>query len=133
MSNPLMLQLKNTLKDYVQVSLAIKNLKIEKQKTNLEIKQQEMTLLNLQDQILQQMEDLGIAEDEINLGSNMVVKRTQIKKTKGVSLKEIEEEFVRQTGNALTFNQIVNNLKEQHKGSAEVKTALKLKVPSKLL
>lgn len=128
-----MLQLKNTLKDYVQVSLAIKNLKIEKQKTNLEIKQQEMTLLNLQDQILQQMEDLGIAEDEINLGSNMVVKRTQIKKTKGVSLKEIEEEFVRQTGNALTFNQIVNNLKEQHKGSAEVKTALKLKVPSKLL
>lgn len=128
-----MLQLKNTLKDYVQVSLAIKNLKIEKQKISLQMKQQEMSLLNLQDQILQQMEDLGIAEDEINLGSNMVVKRTQVKKTKGVSLKEVEEEFVRQTGNALTFNQIVNNLKEQHKGSAEVKTTLKLKVPSKLM
>lgn len=125
-------QLKNTLKDYVQVSLKIKNLKIEKQKIALEIKQNEMNLINLQEQILQQMDDLNIAEDEINLGSNMVVKRTQVKKTKGVSLKDIEEEFIKQNGNAIMFNQIVNGLKEQHKADAEIKTALKLKVPTKL-
>ena len=126
------LQLKNTLRDYVQVSLKIKNLKIEKQKIALEIKQNEMNLINLQEQILQQMDDLNIAEDEINLGSNMVVKRTQVKKTKGVSLKDIEEEFIKQNGNAIMFNQIVNGLKEQHKADAEIKTALKLKVPTKL-
>ena len=126
------LQLKNTLRDYVQVSLKIKNLKIEKQKIALEIKQNEMNLINLQEKILQQMDDLNIAEDEINLGSNMVVKRTQVKKTKGVSLKDIEEEFIKQNGNAIMFNQIVNGLKEQHKADAEIKTALKLKVPTKL-
>lgn len=128
-----MLQLKNTLKDYVQSSLKIKNLKLEKQKINIDIKQEEMTLLNLQDQILEQMKDLGITEDEINLGSNMIVKKTQVKKTKSVSLKDIEEEFIKQNGNAITFNQIVNSIREHHKAAAEVKTALKLKVPTKLI
>lgn len=127
-----MVQLKDTLKDYVQSSLKIKNLKLEKQKINIDIKQEEMTLLNLQEQILEQMKDLGITEDEINLGSNMIVKKTQIKKTKGVTIKDIEDEFIRQNGNAITFNQIVNSLKEKRKADAEVKTALKLKVPNKL-
>lgn len=127
-----MIQLKNTLKEYVQYSIKIKNLKLEKQKINIEIKQHEMNILNLQDQILQQMEELGITEDEINLGSNMVVKRTQVKKTKGISLKDIEEEFMKQNGNAILFNQIVNSLKAQHKAEAEIKPALKLKVPNKL-
>lgn len=127
-----MIQLKDTLKDYVQSSLKIKNLKLEKQKINIDIKQEEMKLINLQDQILEQMKDLGITEDEINLGSNMIVKKTQIKKTKGVTIKDIEDEFIRQNGNAITFNQIVNSLKEKRKADAEVKTALKLKVPSKL-
>lgn len=127
-----MIQLKNTLKEYVQDSIKIKNLKLEKQKINIEIKQHEMNILNLQDQILQQMEELGITEDEINLGSNMVVKRTQVKKTKGISLKDIEEEFMKQNGNAILFNQIVNSLKAQHKAEAEIKPALKLKVPNKL-
>lgn len=131
MSN--MLQLKNTLKDYVQSSLKIKNLKLEKQKINIDIKQEEMTLLNLQDQILEQMKDLGITEDEINLGSNMIVKKTQVKKTKSVSLKDVEEEFIKQNGNAIAFNQIVNSIREHHKAAAEVKTALKLKVPTKLI
>lgn len=131
MSN--MLQLKNTLKDYVQSSLKIKNLKLEKQKINIDIKQEEMTLLNLQDQILEQMKELGITEDEINLGSNMIVKKTQVKKTKSVSLKDIEEEFIKQNGNAITFNQIVNSIREHHRAAAEVKTALKLKVPTKLI
>lgn len=128
-----MIQLKDTLKDYVQSSLKIKNLKLEKQKINIDIKQEEMTLLNLQDQILEQMKDLGITEDEINLGSNMIVKKTQIKKTKGVTIKDIEDEFIRQNGNAITFNQIVNSLKEKRKADAEIKTALKLKVPNKLI
>lgn len=128
-----MIQLKDTLKDYVQSSLKIKNLKLEKQKINIDIKQEEMTLVNLQDQILEQMKDLGITEDEINLGSNMIVKKTQIKKTKGVTIKDIEDEFIRQNGNAITFNQIVNSLKEKRKADAEVKTALKLKVPNKLI
>lgn len=127
-----MIQLKNTLKEYVQDSIKIKNLKLEKQKINIEIKQHEMNILNLQDQILQQMEELGITEDEINLGSNMVVKRTQVKKTKGISLKDIEEEFMKQNGNAILFNQIVNSLKAQHKAEAEIKPVLKLKVPNKL-
>lgn len=131
MADNSMLQLKNILTEYVQASLKINNLKIEKQKIGLEIKQQQMNLVNLQDQILQQMEELGIAEDEINLGRNMVVKRTQVKKTKGISLKDVEEEFIKQNGNAIIFNQIVNKLKEQHKADAEVKTALKLKVPTK--
>lgn len=128
-----MIQLKDTLKDYVQSSLKIKNLKLEKQKINIDIKQEEMTLLNLQEQILEQMKDLGITEDEINLGSNMIVKKTQIKKTKGVTIKDIEDEFIRQNGNAITFNQIVNSLKEKRKADAEIKTALKLKVPNKLI
>lgn len=128
-----MIQLKDTLKDYVQSSLKIKNLKLEKQKINIDIKQEEMTLVNLQDQILEQMKDLGITEDEINLGSNMIVKKTQIKKTKGVTIKDIEDEFIRQNGNAITFNQIVNSLKEKRKADAEIKTALKLKVPNKLI
>ena len=128
-----MIQLKNTLKDYVQSSLKIKNLKFEKQKIIIDIKQEEMTLLNLQEQILEQMKDLGITEDEINLGSNMIVKKTQVKKTKGVTIKDIEDEFIRQNGNAITFNQIVNSLKEKRKADAEIKTSLKLKVPSKLI
>ena len=132
MSDSSMLQLKNILKEYVQATLKMNNLKIEKQKIGLEIKQHQMNLVNLQDQILEQMEYLGITEDEINLGSNMVVRRTQVKKTKGISLKDVEEEFVKQNGNAIIFNQIINKLKEQHKADAEVKTALKLKVPTKL-
>ena len=128
-----MVDLKNTLKDYVQSSLKIKNLKLEKQKININIKQEEMTLANLQEQILEQMKNLDITEDEINLGSNMIVKKTQVKKTKGITIKDIEDEFIRQNGNAITFNQIVNALKEKRKAYAEVKTSLKLKVPNKFI
>lgn len=124
-------QLKTLLKNYVQTSLEIKNLKIQKQKIALDIKHQELFLNDYQEQILQQMKDLGIAEDEINLGGNIVVRRTQIKKTKAISLKDIEEEFTRQNGNPIMFNQIINKLKEDHKTNAEVKTTLKLRVPSK--
>ena len=128
-----MVDLKNTLKDYVQSSLKIKNLKLEKQKININIKQEEMTLANLQEQVLEQMKNLDITEDEINLGSNMIVKKTQAKKTKGITIKDIEDEFIRQNGNAITFNQIVNALKEKRKADAEVKTSLKLKVPNKFI
>lgn len=124
-------QLKTTLKNYVQTSLEIKNLKIQKQKIALDIKHQELFLNDYQEQILQQMKDLGIAEDEINLGGNIVVRRTQIKKTKAISLKDVEEEFTRQNGNPIMFNQIINKLKADHKTNAEVKTTLKLRVPSK--
>lgn len=124
-------QLKTLLKNYVQTSLEIKNLKIQKQKIALDIKHQELFLNDYQEQILQQMKDLGIAEDEINLGGNFVVRRTQIKKTKAISLKDVEEEFTRQNGNPIMFNQIINKLKEDHKTNAEVKTTLKLRVPSK--
>lgn len=124
-------QLKTLLKNYVQTSLEIKNLKIQKQKVALDIKHQELFLNDYQEQILQQMKDLGIAEDEINLGGNIVVRRTQIKKTKAISLKDVEEEFTRQNGNPIMFNQIINKLKEDHKTNAEVKTTLKLRVPSK--
>lgn len=124
-------QLKTLLKNYVQTSLEIKNLKIQKQKIALDIKHQELFLNDYQEQILQQMKDLGIAEDEINLGGNIVVRRTQIKKTKAISLKDVEEEFTRQNGNPIMFNQIINKLKEDHKTNAEVKTTLKLRVPSK--
>lgn len=124
-------QLKTLLKNYVQTSLEIKNLKIQKQKIALDIKHQELFLNDYQEQILQQMKDLGIAEDEINLGGNIVVRRTQVKKTKAISLKDIEEEFTRQNGNPIMFNQIINKLKEDHKTNAEVKTTLKLRVPSK--
>ena len=124
-------QLKATLKNYVQTSLEIKNLKIQKQKIALDIKHKELFLNDYQEQILQQMKDLGIAEDEINLGGNIVVRRTQIKKTKAISLKDVEEEFTRQNGNPIMFNQIINKLKEDHKTNAEVKTTLKLRVPSK--
>lgn len=124
-------QLKTLLKNYVQTSLEIKNLKIQKQKIVLDIKHQEIFLNDYQEQILQQMKDLGIAEDEINLGGNIVVRRTQVKKTKGISLKDVEEEFTRQNGNPIMFNQIINKLKEDHKTNAEVKTTLKLRVPSK--
>ena len=92
-----------------------------------------MTLANLQEQILEQMKNLDITEDEINLGSNMIVKKTQVKKTKGITIKDIEDEFIRQNGNAITFNQIVNALKEKRKADAEVKTSLKLKVPNKFI
>lgn len=124
-------QLKATLKNYVQTSLEIKNLKIQKQKIALDIKHQEIFLNDYQDQILQQMKDLGITEDEINLGGNIVVRRTQVKKTKAISLKDIEEEFTKQNGNPVMFNQIINKLKEDHKTNAEVKTTLKLRVPTK--
>lgn len=124
-------QLKTLLKNYVQTSLEIKNLKIQKQKIALDIKHQEIFLNDYQEQILQQMKDLGIAEDEINLGGNIVVRRTQVKKTKAISLKDVEEEFTRQNGNPIMFNQIINKLKEDHKTNAEVKTTLKLRVPSK--
>lgn len=124
-------QLKTLLKNYVQTSLEIKNLKIQKQKIALDIKHQELFLNDYQEQILQQMKDLGIAEDEINLGGNIVVRRTQVKKTKAISLKDVEEEFTRQNGNPIMFNQIINKLKEDHKTNAEVKTTLKLRVPSK--
>lgn len=124
-------QLKATLKNYVQTSLEIKNLKIQKQKISLDIKHQELFLSDYQDQILQQMKDLGITEDEINLGGNIVVRRTQVKKTKAISLKDIEEEFTKQNGNPIMFNQIINKLKEDHKTNAEVKTTLKLRVPTK--
>ena len=124
-------QLKATLKNYVQTSLEIKNLKIQKQKIALDIKHQELFLSDYQDQILQQMKDLGITEDEINLGGNIVVRRTQVKKTKAISLKDIEEEFTKQNGNPIMFNQIINKLKEDHKTNAEIKTTLKLRVPSK--
>lgn len=124
-------QLKATLKNYVQTSLEIKNLKIQKQKIALDIKHQELFLSDYQDQILQQMKDLGITEDEINLGGNIVVRRTQVKKTKAISLKDIEEEFTKQNGNPIMFNQIINKLKEDHKTNAEVKTTLKLRVPTK--
>lgn len=124
-------QLKTLLKNYVQTSLEIKNLKIQKQKIALDIKHQELFLNEYQEQILQQMKDLGIAEDEINLGGNIVVRRTQVKKTKAISLKDVEEEFTRQNGNPIMFNQIINKLKEDHKTNAEVKTTLKLRVPSK--
>lgn len=124
-------QLKTTLKNYVQTSLEIKNLKIQKQKIALDIKHQELFLSDYQDQILQQMKDLGITEDEINLGGNIVVRRTQVKKTKAISLKDIEEEFIKQNGNPIMFNQIINKLKEDHKTNAEVKTTLKLRVPTK--
>lgn len=124
-------QLKATLKNYVQTSLEIKNLKIQKQKIALDIKHQEIFLSDYQDQILQQMKDLGITEDEINLGGNIIVRRTQVKKTKAISLKDIEEEFTKQNGNPIMFNQIINKLKEDHKTNAEVKTTLKLRVPTK--
>ena len=124
-------QLKSTLKNYVQTSLEIKNMKIQKQKIALDIKQQELFLNDYQDQILQQMKDLGITEDEINLGGNIIVKRTQVKKTKAISLKDVEEEFTKQNGNPIMFNQIINKLKEDHKTNAEIKTTLKLKVPTK--
>lgn len=124
-------QLKATLKNYVQTSLEIKNLKIQKQKIALDIKHQELFLSDYQDQILQQMKDLGITEDEINLGGNIVVRRTQVKKTKAISLKDIEEEFTKQNGNPIMFNQIINKLKEDHKTNAEIKTTLKLRVPTK--
>lgn len=124
-------QLKATLKNYVQTSLEIKNLKIQKQKIALDIKHQEIFLSDYQDQILQQMKDLGITEDEINLGGNIVVRRTQVKKTKAISLKDIEEEFTKQNGNPVMFNQIINKLKEDHKTNAEIKTTLKLRVPTK--
>ena len=124
-------QLKATLKNYVQTSLEIKNLKIQKQKIALDIKHQELFLSDYQDQILQQMKDLGITEDEINLGGNIVVRRTQVKKTKAISLKDIEEEFTKQNGNPIMFNQIINKLKEDHKTKAEIKTTLKLRVPTK--
>ena len=124
-------QLKATLKNYVQTSLEIKNMKLQKQKIALDIKQQELFLNDYQDQILQQMKDLGITEDEINLGGNIIVKRTQVKKTKAISLKDIEEEFTKQNGNPIMFNQIINKLKEDHKTNAEIKTTLKLKVPTK--
>ena len=124
-------QLKTLLKNYVQTSLEIKNLKIQKQKIALDIKHQELFLNEYQEQILQQMKDLGIAEDEINLGGNIVVRRTQVKKTKAISLKDIEEEFTKQNGNPIMFNQIINKLKEDHKTNAEVKTTLKLRVPTK--
>lgn len=124
-------QLKATLKNYVQTSLEIKNLKIQKQKIALDIKHQELFLSDYQDQILQQMKDLGITEDEINLGGNIVVRRTQVKKTKAISLKDIEEEFTKQNGNPVMFNQIINKLKEDHKTNAEIKTTLKLRVPTK--
>lgn len=124
-------QLKATLKNYVQTSLEIKNLKIQKQKIALDIKHQELFLNEYQEQILQQMRDLGITEDEINLGGNIVVRRTQVKKTKAISLKDIEEEFTKQNGNPIMFNQIINKLKEDHKTNAEVKTTLKLRVPTK--
>ena len=124
-------QLKATLKNYVQTSLEIKNLKIQKQKIALDIKHQEIFLSDYQDQILQQMKDLGITEDEINLGGNIIVRRTQVKKTKAISLKDIEEEFTKQNGNPVMFNQIINKLKEDHKTNAEVKTTLKLRVPIK--
>lgn len=124
-------QLKATLKNYVQTSLEIKNLKIQKQKIALDIKHQEIFLSDYQDQILQQMKDLGITEDEINLGGNIVVRRTQVKKTKAISLKDIEEEFTKQNGNPIMFNQIINKLKEDHKTNAEIKTTLKLRVPTK--
>lgn len=124
-------QLKATLKNYVQTSLEIKNLKIQKQKIALDIKHQEIFLSDYQDQILQQMKDLGITEDEINLGGNIIVRRTQVKKTKAISLKDIEEEFTKQNGNPVMFNQIINKLKEDHKTNAEVKTTLKLRVPTK--
>lgn len=124
-------QLKATLKNYVQTSLEIKNMKIQKQKIALDIKQQELFLNDYQDQILQQMKDLGITEDEINLGGNIIVKRTQVKKTKAISLKDVEEEFTKQNGNPIMFNQIINKLKEDHKTNAEIKTTLKLKVPTK--
>ena len=124
-------QLKATLKNYVQTSLEIKNLKIQKQKIALDIKHQELFLNEYQEQILQQMKDLGITEDEINLGGNIVVRRTQVKKTKAISLKDIEEEFTKQNGNPIMFNQIINKLKEDHKTNAEVKTTLKLRVPTK--
>ena len=77
------------------------------------------------------MKDLGITEDEINLGGNIVVRRTQVKKTKAISLKDIEEEFTKQNGNPVMFNQIINKLKEDHKTNAEIKTTLKLRVPTK--
>lgn len=128
-----MVDLKNMLKEYVQLSLKMKNLKIEKQKIGLEIKQHEMNVLNLQDQILQLMDMLGVTEDEINLGNNTIVKKGQVKKTKGVSLKAIEEEFVKQNGNAISFNQILNTLKERNKSAAEIKPVLKLKIPTKLV
>lgn len=124
-------QLKAILKNYVQTSLEIKNLKIQKQKIALDIKHQEIFLSDYQDQILQQMKDLGITEDEINLGGNIIVKRTQVKKTKAISLKDVEEEFTKQNGNPIMFNQIINKLKEDHKTNAEIKTTLKLKVPTK--
>ena len=124
-------QLKATLKNYVQTSLEIKNLKIQKQKIALDIKHQELFLSDYQDQILQQMKDLGITEDEINLGGNIVVRRTQVKKTKAISLKDIEEEFTKQNGNPIMFNQIINKQKEYHKTNAEIKTTLKLRVPTK--
>lgn len=124
-------QLKATLKNYVQTSLEIKNLKIQKQKIALDIKHQEIFLNEYQEQILQQMKDLGITEDEINLGGNIVVRRAQVKKTKAISLKDIEEEFTKQNGNPIMFNQIISKLKEDHKTNAEVKTTLKLRVPTK--
>jgi len=124
-------QLKTLLKNYVQTSLEIKNLKIQKQKIALDIKHQELFLNDYQEQILQQMKDLGITEDEINLGGNIVVRRTQTKKTKAISLKDVEEEFTKQNGNPIMFNQIINKLKEEHKTNAEVKTTLKLRVPAK--
>lgn len=128
-----LIEFKKLLREYVNKVLQGKNLKIEKQKVALEIKQNEILLMNLQDQILQMMEEMNITENEINLGNNTIVQRTQHRKTKGITLHDIEEEFIRQNGNAITFNQIVSHLREERKKNAEVKPVLKLKVPNKMM
>ena len=57
----------------------------------------------------------------------MVIQKSEKRKTKTITLKDIEQEFIRQNGNALTFMQILNDLREKRKNQAEVKHVLKLK------
>lgn len=126
-TNQELLQFKKLLQSYVNCLTKCKQLKIERQRLTCDIRQQELLVSNMQDQVLQAMEDLNIEEDEIKLGNNTIIQRSEQRKTKSITLKDIEEEFIRQNGNALTFTQILNDLREQRKNQAEVKHVLKVK------